>query len=153
MNTRIYFIRHGEWNDIRGKLSPEGEKQARTAGSLLAKRGVTAENSRLFTSPAERAVATAELIAEEAHLNSPEVVSWLAEDAGFYGLVVAGIFALMNRGERRHLVLVGHAPVFEEYLEGLLKWQGLLKKGEEVWPRNGDVYEVDVDTQKVEKLG
>ncbi len=150
---KIYFICHGEWHERLQKLSPEGEKQAKYAAKLLVVKGVTPENSRLFTSLAERTIATARVIAHEAHLGVPELVPWLTEDAGFYGLAVAGIQALLSRGERRHLVLVGHGPRFEEYLQNLLEWQGLLKENETVKMANGDVYEVNVDTQKAEKLG
>jgi len=148
--VNIYLIRHGEWHERLSRLSPEGEKQASRAAKILAARGVASENSRLFTSPAKRAVATAEAIAREARLSTPEMAGWLAEGTGFYELVFAGILALRKSGERRHLVLVGHAPQFEVYLNAFKRRD----RKEMILLGNGDVYEVEIDTetQRVAKL-
>lgn len=71
----IYVIRHGQTelnsaHALQGRsdqpLNAMGEKQARTVGRLLAERGITF--SHAFSSPSQRAVQTARLVAPGAPL-------------------------------------------------------------------------------------
>ena len=66
----IYVIRHGQTSLNRARalqgrsdapLNEKGEEQARKAGSLMAERGIVF--SHVFSSPLQRAVQTAELVA------------------------------------------------------------------------------------------
>jgi broad specificity phosphatase PhoE len=84
VTTELYLIRHGEtdWNlqhRIQGltdiPLNETGREQARAAGRLLSERGF----DRIFSSPLSRARETAEIIAAEAGLPSPDIVDALVE--------------------------------------------------------------------------
>ena len=75
----IYVIRHGQTAlnssyALQGRsdapLNRTGEEQARTAGRLLAERGITF--SHVFSSPLQRAVQTAELVAPGAPVHCDE---------------------------------------------------------------------------------
>ena len=82
--TTLYLVRHGEtdWNlarRIQGStdipLNETGRAQARTTGRLLASRQWDA----IVASPLGRAHETAQLIAAEVGLGSPEIVDALVE--------------------------------------------------------------------------
>ena len=82
--TTLYLVRHGEtdWNlarRIQGStdipLNETGRAQATTTGRLLASRNWDA----VVSSPLGRALETAQLIASQVGLGSPEIVDALAE--------------------------------------------------------------------------
>ncbi|MCK4691342.1 MAG: histidine phosphatase family protein [Desulfuromonadales bacterium] len=114
---RLTLIRHAksDWNstattDLERPLNSRGEKAAPLMGQRLATCGWKAD--RLISSPAERALKTANLIARQ--LNYPE--KKIATDqkiyaAGLHSLIDV-IHTLDNADE--HIVLFGHNPGFSE---------------------------------------
>lgn len=82
--TDLYLVRHGEtdWNRqrrIQGRtdipLNDTGREQARLTGMLLTRRPIT----RVVASPLDRARETAQIIADELGLETPELRDALVE--------------------------------------------------------------------------
>jgi len=82
--TDLYLVRHGEteWNRLRRiqgltdiPLNDTGREQARRTGMLLTRRPI----DRVYTSPLSRASETAQIIAAELGLPSPEPRSEFVE--------------------------------------------------------------------------
>jgi len=67
MTKHLYLIRHGnapfQWNDFERKLDLQGKNEATLVGEYFAKNNIKIDH--IFTSDAQRAVLTAELIAEQ----------------------------------------------------------------------------------------
>jgi len=118
----LILLRHAEAvspasgaSDASRRLSERGEREARAAGSWLARHGARPE--RVLCSPAERARATAEL-ALAALDGAPE-----AQPAGeIYEATPGELLALLDQHEEAGTVmLVGHNPGIERLVALLVE--------------------------------
>jgi phosphohistidine phosphatase len=118
----IYLLRHGDaeegtGDDAARRLTPKGERQARSAGKALAAMG--AEIDACLTSPKVRAADTARLACEALSLE-PEVANEL-RGGPFDSLSLAA-----GRGD---VLLVGHEPDFSSEVARLTGGRVKLRKG------------------------
>ncbi|MCW3050507.1 MAG: phosphohistidine phosphatase [Solirubrobacterales bacterium] len=128
MARQLWLLRHGEAEphdsapDAERRLTPRGERQARTAGRALAALGL--EFQMVFTSPKVRARDTARL-ACEALAAEPIEHEKLAE-----GFDASDALELMAAaGDDRRILLVGHEPDFSQVVHDLTGGRIALKKG------------------------
>jgi broad specificity phosphatase PhoE len=145
----IFWVRHGQstWNVIdrlQGhELSPPltdlGREQAAQAAESLADRGVV----RLISSPATRALETAEIIAEALGLDV-EVEPLLLEKGleENYTHVLVRVQQILDRDLPDHTVVVSHGDTI-----GLAV--GLLSGQRPEPPANGSITSVDPATREV----
>jgi phosphohistidine phosphatase len=118
----IYLLRHGDaetgnGDDAARRLTPKGERQARTAGLALARQA--ARIDACLASPKLRAMETARLACEALGLE-PEAASEL-RGGGFDALALAA-----GRGD---VLLVGHEPDFSNEIARLTGARARLRKG------------------------
>jgi phosphohistidine phosphatase len=128
MARQLWLLRHGEAEphdsapDAERRLTPRGERQARTAGRALAALGL--EFQMVFTSPKVRARDTARL-ACEALAAEPIEHEDLAE-----GFDASDALELMAAaGDDMRILLVGHEPDFSQVVHDLTGGRIALKKG------------------------
>ena len=145
----ILWVRHGQstWNVIdrmQGhELSPPltdlGREQAAAAAASLADRGVV----RLLSSPATRALETAEIIGERLGLEV-EVEPLLLEKGleESYTTVLVRVQQILDRELPEHTVVVSHGDTI-----GLAV--GLLSGQRPEPAANGSISSVDPDTREV----
>jgi len=119
----LYFLRHGDAEEDHGegdaarRLTPKGERQARTAGRALAAMGAGVD--ACLTSPKVRAADTARLACEALPLK-PETANELR----------GGPFdALSLTTGRGDVLLVGHEPDFSSEVARLTGANVRLRKG------------------------
>ena len=118
--TELYFLRHAhagdpaDWDgpDDARPLSGKGEKQSERLGRFLA--GVRFGPDAIVTSPKARAARTAEIVA--GHLGAE--VSVDERLGGPLDLVTVEAI-LLDRGEPRRTMLVGHDPDFTDLVSQL----------------------------------
>lgn len=118
----IYLLRHGDaeegtGDDAARRLTPKGERQARTAGAAL--RSLSTTINACLTSPKVRAADTARLACEALGLE-PEIAEDLREGT-FDSLTLA-----FGRGD---VLLVGHEPDFSGEVARLTGANVKLRKG------------------------
>jgi phosphohistidine phosphatase len=118
----IYLLRHGDaeegmGDDAARRLTPKGERQARTAGAALAALGIKPD--ACLASPKVRAADTAKLACEALDLE-PEITEEL-RGGSFDSTVLAG-----GRGD---VLLVGHEPDFSTEVARLTGAKVKLRKG------------------------
>lgn len=118
----IYLLRHGEaeegvGDDAARRLTPKGERQARTVGRAMASLRIAPD--ACLTSPKIRAADTARLACEALGLE-PEVSEELA--GGPFDSVALGA----GRGD---ILLVGHEPDFSAEVARLTGAKVKLRKG------------------------
>jgi phosphohistidine phosphatase len=118
----IYLLRHGEaerkgGDDASRRLTPEGERQAETAGRAVATLGLPIDTC--LTSPKVRAADTARLACEALGIE-PEVAERLRE-GGFDALALAA--------GRNNVMLVGHNPDLPNEIARLTSAKAKLRKG------------------------
>lgn len=118
----IYLLRHGDAEDGDGddaarRLTPKGERQARTVGRALA--ALEAEIDTCLTSPRVRASETARLACEALGIE-PEPTTEL-HGGRFDALALAA-----GRG---HVLLVGHEPDFSGEIARLTGAKVKMRKG------------------------
>lgn len=145
----ILWVRHGQstWNvldrlqghELSPPLTDLGREQAQEAAEALADRGVV----RLLSSPATRALETAEIIA--AHLGLEVEVEPLLLEKGLdenYTNVLVRVQQLLDRDLPDHTVAVSHGDTI-----GLAV--GLLSGQRPEPAANGSVTSVDPQTREV----
>ena len=120
----LYLVRHAKSNrddptlpDRERPLNDRGREDAPKAGKRLARRGAKPE--LIVSSPAVRALTTAQLIADEVGYERRKI---LADDS-LYGSNATDLLAFV-RGlgkELDHVMLVGHNPEFTELAHRLSK--------------------------------
>lgn len=118
----IYLLRHGDAEDPAGddsarRLTPKGERQARTAGRALAALGAGID--ACLTSPKVRAAETARLACEALGVE-PETAAEL-RGGRFDSLALTA-----GRGD---VLLVGHEPDFSEEVARLTGANARMRKG------------------------
>lgn len=118
----IYLLRHADAEDDAGddaarRLTPKGERQARTAGEALA--AMSAKIDACLASPKVRAVETARLACRALDLE-PEVVPEL-RGGPFDSLSLAA-----GRGD---VLLVGHEPDFSGEIGRMTGGRVKMRKG------------------------
>lgn len=120
---RVYFLRHAEaeglvTNDRARRLTQHGVEQACRVGTFL--RGVGLTGVFVLTSPYERALMTAELVAGKAGYGEPVVADWLG-----CGMEAAGCRRecrrLFESGVDGDVLLVGHEP---DLSAAMSEWMG-----------------------------
>ncbi len=129
MARQLWLLRHadaephGTRPDAERRLTERGERQARLAGRALARMGVQFE--ALLTSPRERSLRTATLVAQACGGRGVEVREPLAGgfDAGGALAEMAGLEA------DGWLLAVGHEPDFSNVVAELTGARIDLKKG------------------------
>src|SRR3954447_23085308 len=128
MAQQLWLLRHGEAepHDVRPdperRLTERGEAQSRMAGAAL--RALELTFHLVFTSPKERALATARLACAELGCE-PVVHDALAD--GFDGDAALELAAM--GGEDQRVLVVGHNPDFEQVVYDLAGARVELKKG------------------------
>jgi broad specificity phosphatase PhoE len=145
----ILWVRHGQstWNvldrmqghELSPPLTDLGREQAQDAAEALADRGVV----RLLSSPATRALETAEIIAQRLGLEV-EVEPLLLEKGldENYTNVLVRVQQVLDRDLPGHTVAVSHGDTI-----GLAV--GLLSGQRPEPPANGSVTSVDPETREV----
>ena len=146
----ILWVRHGQstWNvldrlqghELSPPLTDLGREQAQEAAEALADRGVV----RLLSSPATRALETAEIIA--AHLGLEVEVEPLLLEKGLdenYTNVLVRVQQILDRDLPDHTVVVSHGDTI-----GLAV--GLLSGQRPEPPANGSITGVDPATRAVD---
>ena len=146
----ILWVRHGQstWNvldrlqghELSPPLTDLGREQAQDAAESLADRGVV----RLLSSPATRALETAEVIA--AHLGLEVEVEPLLLEKGLdenYTNVLVRVQQILDRDLPDHTVVVSHGDTI-----GLAV--GLLSGQRPEPPANGSITSVDPATREVD---
>ncbi|MDX6608342.1 MAG: phosphohistidine phosphatase [Solirubrobacterales bacterium] len=118
----IYLLRHGEAekgtvDDAARRLTPKGERQARSAGRALAALGIKPD--ACLTSPKVRAADTARLACEALGLE-PEIAEELRGGPFDSEALAAG------RGD---VLFVGHEPDFSSEIARLTGGKVKLRKG------------------------
>lgn len=118
MARQLWVLRHGEAEphhaapDAERRLTSAGEDEARAAGAVLARLGVTFE--ALYASPKARALATARLAGEALGLE-PLVHGPLAD--GFDADAALELLAAAGRDGR--IIVVGHNPDLPQVVHDL----------------------------------
>jgi broad specificity phosphatase PhoE len=147
----ILWVRHGQstWNvldrlqghELSPPLTDLGREQAHDAAEALADRGVV----RLLSSPATRALETAEIIAARLGLEVEVEVEPLLLEKGLdenYTDVLVRVQQILDRDLPDHTVAVSHGDTI-----GLAV--GLLSGQRPEPPANGSVTSVDPETREV----
>ncbi len=128
MAKHLWLLRHGEAvphgsrPDFDRELTPKGERQARTAGSALARAGV--EFDACYTSPKVRARDTARLACEQLGVDFEETPP--LED-GFDAADAREL--LLAHDDGAHVLAVGHEPDFSAVVHELTGGRIDFKKG------------------------
>ena len=113
----LYLVRHAKSSrddpglpDRERPLNDRGEDDAPKAGKWLARRGVKPE--LILSSPAVRALSTAQLIADEIGYERKDI---LADDR-LYDSSAADLLAVIHGLEKKldRVMLVGHNPEFTD---------------------------------------
>ena len=128
---RVLVYRHAKTEkaadnmaDFVREITDEGERQARSIGSLLAKEKLLPE--LILSSDAVRAVQTAELTAEEAGYDGD-----IREQEELYGADAQDYISVLRQQDDAYttLMIVGHNPAVEDLLESLLGHNEKMKTG------------------------
>ena len=123
---KLYLVRHAKssWKDMTlsdqdRPLNKRGQKNAPEMGKRMAQAGVRID--RLVTSPAKRALSTAQLIAVA--LDYPDANIEIGDDLYFHGL--NAMLDIIHQTDERvqSLMLVGHNPDMTQMLNGLCGYQ------------------------------
>jgi phosphohistidine phosphatase len=137
----LWLLRHGDAEphgarpDFDRRLTKRGERQSRAAGRAFARLGVEFEH--VFASPRLRALATAQLVCKELHLE-PEVHEPLA--GGFDERDAAELVA--GAGAGASLLLVGHEPDLSALVAAMTGARIEMKKGGIAAIRDGQLVEL-----------
>lgn len=132
---RLYFLRHGQaesrssWigDDDQRPLTSAGRKSLQREAHALAALGLDLELDLVITSPLARALATAEIVADELNLRDRLIVDERLAH-GFGPEQLAAIAA--EHAAAAALLLVGHEPDFSATIAALVGGPSLtLKKG------------------------
>lgn len=147
----VYFLRHGEAVEIGEEgvtcdfdrfLTEKGQNQARNAGLALLKMDI--EFNCILTSPAERAMQTAEIVAE-----TMEAGNRVMECEGLWSGDLEQVFQFATRKRQDRICLVGHEPIIGD----LIGWL-ITRKHEVIVPlKKGGLAKVDVDWLPPRYLG
>jgi phosphohistidine phosphatase len=118
----IYLLRHGDAEDGDGddaarRLTPKGDRQARSAGQALAVLG--AEIDACLASPRARATETARLACEPLGIEPETAVELRGGDFDALALVAG----------RSEVLLVGHEPDFSNEVIRLTGARAKMRKG------------------------
>jgi phosphohistidine phosphatase len=116
MALTVVWMRHGKsaWEqpvtDERRELAPRGRANARTAGALMASRGLAFDV--VIHSPAERSRQTWQHVSE-AGVTAAEV----REEVGLYEGDAEGVVRLVADSDARTILVIGHEPTIGEAVE------------------------------------
>ncbi|NOZ24470.1 MAG: histidine phosphatase family protein [Planctomycetes bacterium] len=118
----LYLVRHAksswkdpEQTDIDRPLNKRGQKDAPLMGKVLKKAG--AKPDIILSSPANRAITTAQVIAEKLGYPKEDI----AEVQAIYGADVGDLLQVIRRIDDAHesAMMFGHNPTFHELAESL----------------------------------
>lgn len=113
----LFLVRHGQssWDDVKvadreRPLTDKGKSDAAKMGKRLAESEVALD--MIVASPAQRAHATAEVIARKLDFKRKHIV----QDERLYGGQVDDLLQLIQDvgGDHKRLMLVGHNPLLSE---------------------------------------
>lgn len=117
MKKTLFLVRHAKssWDDValpdkERPLADRGKRDAPMMGKRLAKRQVKPD--LILSSPARRALATAEIIAKELNYRSEAIVV----DDRLYATEVEKLLGVISElsGELKCVMLFGHNPEFTD---------------------------------------
>ncbi|MEW6356007.1 MAG: histidine phosphatase family protein [Planctomycetota bacterium] len=118
----LYLVRHAKssWEstglaDVDRPLNKRGEKDAPLMGKVMKKAGIKPDV--ILSSPAVRAIATAQVIAGKIGYPEEEII----EDDGLYRAEVDGLLEVIRGIEdrRKSAMIFGHNPELHELAEAL----------------------------------
>ena len=130
----IIFIRHGKAEkrhrdliDLERHLTDKGKKKFQKLMPSFKKKLKSNENHKmlLWSSPANRALETAKIVANAFHIEIDRVYDFIY-GGNFEELQVA----LEEIPNQTTLIIVGHEPILSEWVERITGEQLQLKKGE-----------------------
>src|SRR3954463_9937001 len=136
MAQQLWLLRHGEAEphdarpDPERRLTERGEEQSRLAGSAL--RALDVNFHLVFTSPKERALATARLACDA--LSCDLVVH---DKLGSEFDVEDALELLAMGGDEQRILVVGHNPDFQQIVYDLTGGSVEMKKGGVAGGRGG----------------
>jgi phosphohistidine phosphatase len=146
----LYFMRHGIAvaaddpdfaDDNERPLTNKGVKRMHRAARGLARLKIPFDG--ILTSPVLRARQTAEIVVGELRLESHlEAISSLAPDSTVEHL----LFGLTRFQDRKHLLLVGHEPLFSQTLSALLCPSRGQDQDLAIAVRKGSLCRIEIDT-------
>lgn len=112
---------HSGQDDWDRKLEPRGQKDAPEMARRLRERKLKPE--RIITSPAARALATANIFARELHVAATKLV----EDERLYLASPKVILEVIRElgGNDDHLMIVGHNPGLTEFADRICAERGI----------------------------
>lgn len=118
----LYLVRHAKagWHDpaqadFDRTLTKRGHRQAEEMSERLRKKGVTPD--RLVSSPARRALETAEIFADTLGIERREIVQKIEIYEGGIDKLAAVVRSLAN--EENTVMLFGHNPAISHFVQSL----------------------------------
>lgn len=123
MESELLLLRHGksDWGkdveDFDRPLKDRGKRAAQRVGNWLLEQGLIPD--RIISSPAERAITTAEKCTKAMGLSA----GGIQRDPRIYEAGVAQLYQLLQElpADTRRVMLVGHNPGLEQLLQHLLQ--------------------------------
>jgi len=121
---RVIIVRHakavpyGYDHDFTRDLTDRGMNDAQRIGKELKKMGITPD--KMISSPANRAIQTAKIFAENLDFNETQIV----EIENLYeGMTTSGFIGLINNLTEEHqtVFFFGHNPSFQYFVNNLLE--------------------------------
>jgi phosphohistidine phosphatase len=121
---RVLIVRHakavpyGYDDDFTRNLTDRGMNDAQRIGKELKKMGITSD--KMISSPANRAIQTATIFAENLDFNKTQIV----EIENLYeGMTTSGFIGLINNltEELQTVFFFGHNPSFQYFVNNLLE--------------------------------
>ena len=128
MIKTLVLVRHGvsehSFEDMRRELTPAGQRALSAHyPCIFGLLGPESEEAEIWTSPAYRALETAEIVAEALDAEGLEIHDSL------YNQDLPTLQAELEHADAETLVLVGHAPFLGYVAEALLGYELPLTKG------------------------
>ncbi|UWX57719.1 phosphohistidine phosphatase SixA [Chlorobaculum sp. MV4-Y] len=118
----LYLVRHAKAGgqdpaqaDFDRTLTKRGHRQAEEMSERLRKKGITPE--RLISSPAQRALETAEIFADELGIERREIVQKIEIYEGGIDALVVIVRSLAD--EDNTVMLFGHNPTISHFVQWL----------------------------------
>lgn len=118
----LYLVRHAKagWedparSDFDRSLTKRGHRHAEEMSERLRKKGITPE--RLISSPAQRALETAEIFADELGIERREIVQKIEIYEG--GIDALAVIVRSLADEDNTVMLFGHNPTISHFVQWL----------------------------------
>ncbi|AAM71339.1 MAG TPA: phosphohistidine phosphatase SixA [Chlorobaculum sp.] len=118
----LYLVRHAKagWkdpaqSDFDRSLTKQGRRQAEEMSERLRKKGITPE--RLISSPAHRALETAEIFADTLGIERREIVQKIEIYEG--GIDALAVIVRSLADEDNTVMLFGHNPMISHFVQWL----------------------------------